>query len=84
VKVGGNELDSEGVTSRRFDVFLTGFQSDICTTLTHLRGAITLCPQNLSEDQMQSPFASLQSCGAREGSIRFSMCGKQKSWIFAG
>jgi hypothetical protein len=29
VKVGANELDSEGVTSRRFGVFLTGFQSDI-------------------------------------------------------
>ena len=37
----------------------------------HLRGATTLCPQNLSEDQIQSPFASLQTCGAREGSIRF-------------
>ena len=33
---------------------------------------------------MQSPFASLQACGAREGSIRFSMCGKQESLIFAG
>jgi hypothetical protein len=31
VKVGANELDSEGATSRRFDVFLSGFQSDICT-----------------------------------------------------
>ena len=27
---------------------------------------------------MQSPFASLQTCGAREGSVRFSMCGKQR------
>src|SRR6516165_2117624 len=42
--------DSEGATSRRFDVFLTGFQSDICTTVMHLRGATTLCPQNLSEE----------------------------------
>ena len=76
--------DSEGVTSRRFDVFLTGFQSDICTTSCISGEQQTLCPQNLSEDQMQSPFASLQTCGAREGSIRFSMSGKRESLIFAG
>jgi len=29
--------DSQGATSRRFDVFLTGFQSDIRTIVMHLR-----------------------------------------------
>ncbi len=40
-------LDSEGVTSRRFDVFLTGFQSDICTAVMHLRGAAALSTEFL-------------------------------------
>jgi rhodanese-related sulfurtransferase len=35
VKVGANELDSEGGISRRVDVFLTGSQSDICTGVVY-------------------------------------------------
>ena len=47
------------------------------------QGATTLCPRNLSEDQMQSLFKSLRICGPREGSTWFSMCERRESLISA-
>src|SRR5271166_2532057 len=47
------------------------------------QGATTLCLQTRSEDRMQSLFASLRICAARERSIWFSMCERRESSIFA-
>jgi rhodanese-related sulfurtransferase len=66
VKVGANELDSEGVTSRRFGVFLTGFQSDICTTVMPLRGATNaLSTESVrgSDDVSVRELADMRSAG---------------------
>ena len=66
----------------------SGSQAEFLLPVRHMYGHSVvrggaLCPQNVSDDPMQSLFGSLRTCETQGKLMQFSMSGKRESLRFA-